>query len=298
MMPSSFVPDGRSSESILSQQREANQHLLLAGLRAQEDAERALAAQQGAEARESLLLERQRELETTAERRERLIAITSHDLRNPLNTIVMAAGYLLARGTLREDDARLAKRIANSGQRIAGMLDQLVEFSRARLAGGFELQLELTNLGRLCENIADELRLSSLTDIRLTLRGELGGVWDGGRLAQVLSNLAGNAVDHARRGTAVGLEARDAGRDVIVEVTNEGDPIPPEVLPTLFKPFGGGRLTTRARSHHLGLGLYIAHEIVRAHGGTLTAASSQGTTTFALRLPRAAGLPGPRRHPG
>ncbi len=120
---------------------------------------------------------------------------------------------------------------------------------------------------------------------RLEVVGDVTGTWDPERLAEALSNIAGNAVRYARPGTTVVVRARSEGGVVIVEIINQGDPISPEVLPFIFEPF---RQATHERSKggNLGLGLYIAKQIAFASGGSLEARSAGGTTTFVMRLPR------------
>jgi signal transduction histidine kinase len=280
--------EGRPANDMLSLQREANEKLVLAGLRADEDAETALVAQRRAEADAGELRKRGEELDATAQFRERLIGIIGHDLRNPLNTIVVGSALLIARGRLTEEDAGLALRIVNSGQRMARMISQLVAFTRARLGGGFELTLAPTNLGDVCRDIADELRVSSPVEIRQTSEGRLDGNWDADRLAQALSNIAGNAVDYAAPSTPVLIHARGEVDAVVAEITNQGACIAAEVLPVIFEAFCRADRPARSNSEHLGLGLYIAHEIVKSHGGTLNVRSSDGSTTFTLRLPRLA----------
>jgi signal transduction histidine kinase len=271
------------SEELLRLQRDANEKLVLAGIRANEVADEALGALQHAVREASA---REEALRTTAEFRERLIGIVGHDLRSPLNTMLMASGLLIARGGLSQEDARLASRIVTSGQRMARMISQLVEFTRARLGGDFELKRSRKDLGDICKDIAEELRIGASTEIHLLRDGDLVGTWDADRLAEAVSNLANNAVDFATPGTPVVIHAHGDGDGVVVEVTNQGPCISPEVLPVIFDAFRRGPASKSARSGNLGLGLYIASEIVRAHGGTLTARSSDGTTTFTLRLPR------------
>jgi signal transduction histidine kinase len=278
-------PDDGSAngDDLLWLQREANEKLVLAGIRAHEELDDALGAQRRAEEDTSERRVREEELLATAEFRERMIGIIGHDLRNPLSTIVMACGLLIAHGDLTEADARLADRIVNSARRMTRMIGQLVEFTRARLGGGFELNLAPSNLGDVCRNIAEELRISSSAEIRETIEGNLGGTWDADRLAEVVSNIAANAVDHATPGTPVLIHAHDDGGAVVAEITNQGACIPPDLLPVIFKAFRG---EVKPNTGHLGLGLYIASEIVRSHSGTLDVRSSDGTTTFRLRLPR------------
>jgi len=112
------------------------------------------------------------------------------------------------------------------------------------------------------------------------------GSWDPDRLAEALSNIAGNAVEHAAPGTAVVVKAHADGPEVVVEIINHGDPIPGDVLPFIFEPFRRAEQGRKSAAGNLGLGLYIARQIVRAGGGTLAAYSAEGTTTFLMRLPR------------
>jgi signal transduction histidine kinase len=223
------------------------------------------------------------------------IGILGHDLGNPLNTMVMASGLLIARGGLTAEDARLVNRIINSGQRAARMIGQLVDFTRARLGGGFELKRAPSDLGDVCRDIAEELRISSSAEIRQTIEGNLGGAWDADRLAEAISNIAGNAVDYATSGTPILIHAHDDGGAVVAEITNQGVCIPADVLPVIFEPFRRWEVNANTDTGNLGLGLYIASEIVRSHGGTLDVRSSDGSTTFTLRLPR---VPTPDPFPG
>ena len=112
------------------------------------------------------------------------------------------------------------------------------------------------------------------------------GTWDSDRLAEALSNLAGNGIEYATPGTAVIVRARADGPDVVVEVCNQGIAIPADVLPFIFEPFRRGNPQEKSANGNLGLGLYIAKQIIIAHDGTLDAHSAGGTTTFAVRLPR------------
>ena len=109
---------------------------------------------------------------------------------------------------------------------------------------------------------------------------------DPDRLADVISNIAGNAIEHAREGTSVSLHAYGDGPHVVVVICNEGKPIPPDVLPFIFEPFRRAKQREVSKAGNLGLGLYIACEITRAHRGTLDAQSAEGKTIFTVRLPR------------
>ncbi len=223
-------------------------------------------------------LTREREL---AEFREMFIGMLGHDLRNPLASIVMSAARLLRHDDLKEKDAEGVTIIIRSGQRMHRMITQLLEFTRARLGGGFPIEARPVDLREVCRNVVEEFDAS----VELHAEGDLTGSWDEDRLVEVLSNLVGNAVEYARPGTAVIVKAHANGPEVVVEIVNQGEPIPAEVLPFIFQPF---RRAHRKPSvvGNLGLGLYIAHQILLSHGGTLDARSADGSTTFLMRLPR------------
>lgn len=262
-----------SPDSELGQsQRAVNEKLVIASLRAHEDVE-------ASEVREG-------ELREAAELREQLIGILGHDLRGPLSAIMMGAGLLFARGNLDEDDARIVERIVNSGNRMTRMIGQLLDFTRARLGGGLNLAKQQVDLGDLCRNAAEELEIGASTPVRCVVHGDVRGSWDADRISQVLSNIGGNAIEHSTPGTSVVLVAYADGPDAVVTITNTGAPIPQEVLPHLFEPFRRAKSAKRGTSKNLGLGLYIACEIVTAHGGKLVAQSAEGKTTFTARLPR------------
>jgi len=224
-------------------------------------------------------LNREREL---AEFRERFIGILGHDLRTPLASIVMAAGMLLERGQLDEQDAKTVARIIRSDQRMSEMIAQLLDLTRARLGGGLPIERKPTDIREIVRHVADEFGAT----IQQEIHGDVAGFWDRGRLAEALSNLVGNAIEYATRGTAVVIKAHAEDVDIVVEVSNQGDPIPADVLPFIFEPFRRARPHEKSTTGNLGLGLYIAHEIVLSHGGTLEGQSVGGTTTFVMRLSR------------
>jgi PAS domain S-box-containing protein len=228
--------------------------------------------------------ERESDLREVAEFREMFIGILGHDLRNPLGSIVMGAGLLLQRGHLDEQDARIVARIVNGSQRMTRMIAQLLDLTRARLGGGLPIQREPTDLRDVCRNVVDEFEAT----IDLEVLGDVTGTWDPDRLAEVLSNLAGNAVEHAAPGTAVVVKAQADGAEVVVEIRNQGPPVPADLLPFIFDPFRRAQQGETSKAGNLGLGLYIARQIVLSHGGTLDAHSLDGTTTFVMRLPRGA----------
>jgi len=272
-------------DSLIVDQREANERMVSATLRAQELIREAEAAKASAEESEA-------ELRNVAEFRERFIGILGHDLRTPVGSIVMAATLLLRRGHLDSEDAATAARINRSSQRITRMIAQLLDLTRARLGGGLPIERAPTDLRGICQNVTEEFAAL----FQMELHGDLTGHWDQDRLVEVVSNLAGNAIEHATAGTAVTIKAHGDAGAVLLEVSNQGDPIPTDVIPFIFEPFRRAKQHEKSPSGNLGLGLYIAHQIVLSHGGRLVARSHQGTTTFEVHLPRRATGPGAPEH--
>jgi signal transduction histidine kinase len=119
------------------------------------------------------------------------------------------------------------------------------------------------------------------------------GVWDRDRIYQLLANLVGNAVQHGEPRSAIDIRVDGGETEVLIEVANRGEPIPPAVLPFIFQAFRRVRTAHRSQSQGLGLGLFIANEIARLHGGSIAATSDSEGTTFRVRLPRNAPAPLP-----
>jgi signal transduction histidine kinase len=226
-------------------------------------------------------LNRERDL---AEFREMFIGIVGHDLRTPLSSVIMSAATLLRRGRLDDQDAETAARVIRSSQRINRMVTQLLDLTRARLGGGLPIERKPTDLRDIFGNVAAEFEAT----IQLRVEGDVTGTWDQDRLERVLSNLVGNAIEYAAPGTPVIVEAHADGPEVVVEISNQGAPIPADVLPFIFEPFRRAQPRQKSAAGNLGLGLYIAHQIVLSHGGTLYAHCADGTTRFVMRLPRSA----------
>jgi phosphoserine phosphatase RsbU/P len=212
------------------------------------------------------------------EARERFIGILGHDLRNPLNAIMMGVELL---DELPPAQTKVVKSIARSAHRMEAMIRDLLDFARGRLAGGIPILPRSCNLGEVCRHVVDELKLAyPMRDIAFAATGVLDGNWDPDRVEQVVSNLLGNAVTHGDG--QIHVSARDEGHRVLLTIHNRGLPIPKAALATLFDPFVTGR-----DSRSLGLGLYIASEIVHAHHGSIEVSSEAGAgTTFDVAWPR------------
>src|SRR2546425_423688 len=224
------------------------------------------------------------------ELREQLIGIVGHDLRSPLSSVVVGAELMLKRGMLHDADAKVTARIARSAERMAKIISQLLDFTRSRLGGGMRVEPRETDLAEICAQVIAEVETVH-PDRALSFEpdSDVRGVWDRERLAQVVSNLVGNAIAHGKADGAVSLVLRDEGDSVTLSVHNQGPAIPAEVLPAIFEPFR--RLARRASRNNdgLGLGLFICRELVAAHGGEISVQSTDGAgTTFTVRLPRTA----------
>lgn len=225
------------------------------------------------------------------------IGILGHDLRTPLQAVALGSELLLRKVEGQGEMVRPLERIRASGQRMARMIEQLLDLTRARLGGGIRVHPRPAELGALVRDVVDELAPAGAEPcIVLHTLGELAGTWDADRLAQVFSNLLGNAVRHRLDAPVrVVLDGRAPDR-VVAEVRNAGV-IPLALLPAVFEPFRG-EARPQGGPSGLGLGLYITRAIVEAHGGSVTATSDAGGTTLTVTLPRdataAAGSGAPR----
>lgn len=167
------------------------------------------------------------------------------------------------------------------------MIDQLLDFTRARSGGGIAVEPHETNLADLCAQVTGEVELTHPEwTIQHEAVGDLDGIWDPDRLLQVLSNLVANAGQHGTQDPGIGIKLDGTHRDHVTITVHNSGAIPESVLPLLFDPFRSTR-QRRARPGGLGLGLFIVREIVRAHGGTVDVSSSEAAgTTLTVRLPR------------
>jgi PAS domain S-box-containing protein len=222
--------------------------------------------------------------------REQFIGILGHDLRNPLAAILMAVEML---DDLPERHLATVARVAKSAHRIEAMIRDLLDFARGRLAGGIPIVPRPCDLETVCKDVVEEMQQARPDRaISFESAGDLRGEWDPDRVEQVVANLVANAVTHGTG--AVRVTAHGNGDEIVTTVHNDGRPIPAAVLPILFEPFTRPAPgTASARTAGLGLGLYIASEIVHAHGATISVTSTAGQgTTFAIRWPRSALLTG------
>ena len=241
------------------------------------------------------LYKQRADLAETLRLNEELVAVVTHDLRSPLASIQMVADALSKQST-DEDVVKQADRIRRSTRQLIANVNELLDLSRARLAGGIPVERRDVDLAALAKRIVGDLALANpRRKITLDVRGaDHRGRFDGPRLEQVMMNLVGNANAHGTPDSAVEVVLSDAGDDVELAVTNEGV-ISEEALPRIFEPFEQGY--AKRRSSGLGLGLYIVDQIVLAHGGAVAVRTGDGSTTFTARIAKRGVTPVPADPP-
>jgi signal transduction histidine kinase len=225
------------------------------------------------------------------ESKEMFLAILGHDLRTPLGAIYTSARFMLDLDELEEPHRTLTERIAQSASRTIRMVGDLLDFTRSRLGGGIPVDRVEMNLGRVVRDVIDEVVAAHPgCRIQVDTRGEQRGEWDEERISQALSNLIGNAAQHGAVGTTVAVELSGEEEQVAIAVHNRGGAIPADQIVGIFNPMKQRDAISRSRggpTGSLGLGLYIADQIVRAHEGRIEVASSETLgTTFTVYLPR------------
>lgn len=209
-----------------------------------------------------------------------------HDLRSPLHTIQMTATYL----TMLDAGAEVseaADRLERSSASMNALLNDLNDFNRTKLGLGINITPDETDLTRVIGDGVDQLR-GAYPDhrIELEMNGDLLGVWDGFRLRQLLSNLVINALRYGAADQPVRVAVSGDGADVELTVTNSGPTIDPVTLARIFDPLSRGPRQEDDKTGGIGLGLYIASEIARAHEGNIHALSDEHETVFKVNLPR------------
>ncbi|MBA4263693.1 MAG: sensor histidine kinase [Comamonadaceae bacterium] len=235
------------------------------------------------------------------ESRQMFLAILSHDLRNPLSTIRMAAHVV----SVKSEDAATANAmsmIKRNTDAMMQLISDLIDFSSSGLGRAMPLNRGPVDLEELCREVIDScLTAHPGHTIRFHRDGDVHGVWDAGRIRQVVFNLVGNAIQHGSPAGPINLSVSSTpgtgssdigpeGSTVVLSVHNEGPPISPDLLPNLFDPLK--RYATREseaqrKPGSIGLGLYIVREIVVAKRGTLTVTSTaEEGTTFTVCIPR------------
>jgi signal transduction histidine kinase len=220
-----------------------------------------------------------------AKLREQFVAILAHDLRNPLASIDAGVNVILRRKP-DEKTRSIGEQIQKSTRRMVVLIDDILDFARGRLGGGFMLERN-PNAPLLdhLEQVIGELRDLSENPIEARIDLAHPVNCDPKRVAQIASNLVANAMKHGASGRPIRVRASTDEKGFELTVVNEGDPIDEIVAQQLFRPFFRGN--GRSANQGLGLGLYIASEIAHAHGGKIEVASSKEETRFTLHIPAA-----------
>jgi sigma-B regulation protein RsbU (phosphoserine phosphatase) len=220
----------------------------------------------------------------TAELREQFIAVLGHDLRNPLASI-SAGARILGREAKSDREHQVIAMLETTVLRMAGLIDNVLDFARGRLGGGITLDRDSRRpLEPVLHQIIDELRLSSPgRQIEAEYAIDVPVDCDRSRIGQLASNLVGNALTHGASNEPVRVRAATEDGIFRLSVANAGEPMPEAALDKLFEPFFRGEV--RASRQGLGLGLHIASQIAKAHEGTLTVTSTGQETRFTFVMP-------------
>ncbi|MDB5327112.1 MAG: hypothetical protein JWM57_2681 [Phycisphaerales bacterium] len=223
--------------------------------------------------------------------RDMFLAILSHDLRNPLNSIAMSAEVLPHVGRDTGDAHKYADQIATNVSVMGRMISDLLDYTRTRLGAGMPVSPESMDLEALGRELFNEFCTAHRDrEIRFGASGDLHGEWDTDRVRQAISNLMGNAIQHGSPSQPVELNLRSDEPDVVIEVHNGGEPISPGELPKIFDPLIRGSSAGQPKKNRpgsIGLGLYIAREVAKSHSGRIdvTSTAEEGTS-FTIRIPR------------
>jgi sigma-B regulation protein RsbU (phosphoserine phosphatase) len=219
--------------------------------------------------------------------RDQFIAVLGHDLRNPLAAIAAGVRLLGRREKLSESGQKILDEMQSSVGRASTLIDDVLDLARGRLGGGFVVQRTEAELTPVLEQVVSEIRAIAPGHAILTsFQIDQPVYCDPGRIGQLASNLLGNAVTHGSADGPIRVEAFTDFDAFVLSVANVGDPIPEEVRSQLFEPFFRG--AQRASRNGLGLGLFIASEVARAHDGRLEVSSDEQQTRFTLTMPRSA----------
>ena len=257
------------------------------------DRARLLGAERAARARAEASEAAERSTRLAAERIGELqrltLGVVGHDLRSPLQAIKMTTSILVQKGDLTPEQAERVLRISRGADRIAGIIRDLLDYTRARQGDRLQVERREIDLNDLCRAIVLETQsIHPERDIAFESSGRCLGAWDLSRLGQVVSNLLSNALQHGGPSCRVRVALTADEAAATIAVTNDGPPIPREVQTTIFEPYRRADAGERKAGSGLGLGLFIVREIARAHGGDVAVESADSRTSFVVRLPRAA----------
>jgi signal transduction histidine kinase len=216
--------------------------------------------------------------------REQFIAVLGHDLRNPLAAIDSGMRLLL-RTPLNDKATAIVGMVQGSVSRMAGLIDNVMDFARGRLGGGLTLDRKTSDqLEPLLRQVVSELQTGAADRVIETEFALTSPVnCDHRRIGQLASNLLGNALSYGTLDKPIRFKAATADGWFEISVANLGVPIAPAMLDNIFQPFSRG--ASQPNMQGLGLGLYISDEIARAHGGRIDVVSTAMETRFTFKMP-------------
>jgi sigma-B regulation protein RsbU (phosphoserine phosphatase) len=220
---------------------------------------------------------------------EQMVGIVSHDLRNPLTAIKMGMQMLTSSALAPGKRDRVAEHIDGSVDRARRLIDDLLDFTQARIGSGLTVKPVPVDLHGAVGQAVQELRMSFPGRTLIHREDGIGQcVADVARLTQMIGNLVGNAMTYGAHARPVTVTSRLGPETCELEVHNWGDPIPDSVMPVLFEPMTRGN-AVGAEQRSVGLGLFIVKDIVRAHGGQIEVISTrEDGTAFRTSFPRSA----------
>jgi signal transduction histidine kinase len=231
------------------------------------------------------LAEVERRLRIEAEYREKFIGMLAHDLRQPVSTFTLTNHILRASTTTAEKREKFLDVQQRAGARMTRMISDLLDFALSRPKDGMPIDRRSVDLQDIVERVLDEMRTAHPARVfELTTKGACVGQLDADRVAQIFSNLIGNAVQHGNENSPIRVHLRGSTQGIELEVRNSGPTISAELLPHIFQPFRRGDKRVK-RGQNLGLGLYIVEQIAKAHGGAVHVFSDAGETRFEVTLP-------------
>jgi signal transduction histidine kinase len=218
------------------------------------------------------------------------LAILGHDLRNPIGTLVSGASFIMQATDIPPRYILVATRMYSSAKRMSKLVNDLIDFTRTHLGPGMPIRVRQGSMVAVCEQVVDEMRTFHPERwIELHAPPLLEAVFDDGRIAQMLSNLIGNAIQYGDGDAPIRVSLADGDDDIVLTINNQGPPIPADKLSNVFEPLVRAARMNGDQNEHtsLGIGLFIAREIVHAHGGQIHVASNaEDGTTFTVTLPR------------
>ncbi|HET9106364.1 MAG TPA: sensor histidine kinase [Steroidobacteraceae bacterium] len=226
------------------------------------------------------------------EARNVIIGILAHDLRNPIHSVMLGTRYLLQNKSTESNGIKAVARMQRAAMRMSELVNNLLDYARTSLGDSIPVFPAPVMMNQICSRAIEEVESAYPgRDITLVCAQDVEGSWDSSRIIQLLTNLLVNALQHGAASGVVSVTVSNRVHSVVIDVYNEGEPISPGSLGTLFHPLYR-RASVRDRTHKaqssgLGLGLFIASQIARSHGGDIKVLStSEGGTTFSVELPK------------